>query len=654
MATAPLTQKQLSAAIASYNSGGDATAQAKAAGVAPTGASGAAPTAAQGGRAPGVAYETYNSDGSIKQSYTAEQYKASNAAAISSGQDTAPGVGGQIQTGITTPQTAPNNAQINPPNTNQYNNITGAPLASGSSYTNAQGETIQQGSPYKAALTKLQQGGIAPSDAGQAKSAVTGALASTKPIDTTAVDNFLGQDPVMTKLMSSITDLLNPQKQTTTLMEDYQSLRKESGLDQINKEMIDAETVINGTEDDIRNEIQTAGGFGTESQVQAMALARNKSLLARYNQLVQMKTDATNQLNTMSQLNGQDKQMAQQRVDSQINNIFKLADFQQQAQNNIREQAQWLTTTMGADGLYNAYKTDPRQLGFLEKTLGLAPGGLAVVGAQAAAERQRKATLEQAQINSANRANRTNLQFINGTANQPSGTFNPDTGVFTPISTPTGTNEYSTAQAKSSIDILSGLTSMPGLASAVGPNVASRASTGWFDTAKKIIGGAIGGAGVGAAAGAPFAGVGAIPGAIGGGILGGIVGAFSNEGASFSGQKQNFVAGVQQMTEQLTLDKLIQAKQSGATFGALSDGERLLVAAAASKIGTWAIKDSSGNVLGYNAAEKDFKSELDKVNNFQKLDYVLKGGDPTSVGIQVMNDGTLWTQNSDGTMTKLR
>lgn len=251
---------------------------------------------------------------------------------------------------------------------------------------------------YQTGFQAAKSAGIAaPKEAGLGRSMVQSYLPQDQP-DTSAIDSFIGQDKNVTSLMQGITQLLNPQQQTTTLLQDYQSLYKESGLDQINKEIIDADTVINGTETDIRNEIQGAGGFGTDSQVQAMSLARNKGLIKRYNQLVQMKTDATNQLNTLSQLNASDKQMAQQRLNTQIDGIFKLADFAQQAQNNIKEQARWLTTTVGADGLYAAYKNDPRQLSMLEQTLGLAPGGLAPIAAQAGKERSLDLQVKQANI----------------------------------------------------------------------------------------------------------------------------------------------------------------------------------------------------------------------------------------------------------------
>lgn len=122
----------------------------------------------------------------------------------------------------------------------------------------------------------------------------------------------------------------------------------------------------------------------------------------------------------------------------------------------------------------------------------------------------------------------------------------------------------------------------------------------------------------------------------------------------FTGGKNDFVAGVEQLRSQLTLDSLINAKAKGATFGALSEGELGVLTQSATKLGTWAIKDKSGNVTGYKASQTDFKREIDKINNFAKLDYLLKGGNPEEVGVQIMEDGTFWTQNSDGTYTQLQ
>ncbi len=122
---------------------------------------------------------------------------------------------------------------------------------------------------------------------------------------------------------------------------------------------------------------------------------------------------------------------------------------------------------------------------------------------------------------------------------------------------------------------------------------------------------------------------------------------------SLTGERQNFIAGVSQLTSQLTLDNLIQAKAKGATFGALSEGELGILANGASKIDKWAIKDDKGNVKGYNVSEKDFKKELDKINNFAKRDYLLKGGSPADVGATINSAGKVVVKNSDGSITEL-
>ncbi len=122
---------------------------------------------------------------------------------------------------------------------------------------------------------------------------------------------------------------------------------------------------------------------------------------------------------------------------------------------------------------------------------------------------------------------------------------------------------------------------------------------------------------------------------------------------SLTGGRQNFIAGIEQLRSQLNLDTLIKAKGQGATFGALSDQELKVLSSAGTKLGTWVMKDGDGNITGYNAGEKDFKKELDKINNFARLDYIRKGGAPEDVGAELMTDGNYYVKNSDGTYTQI-
>lgn len=84
------------------------------------------------------------------------------------------------------------------------------------------------------------------------------------------------------------------------------------------------------------------------------------------------------------------------------------------------------------------------------------------------------------------------------------------------------------------------------------------------------------------------------------------------------GQKDSFIGNVEQIVSELSLDKLIESKAQGATFGALSNEELRMLASSATKIGTWRRMDSKGNVTGYKVSESEFKKELDNIANLYR------------------------------------
>lgn len=114
--------------------------------------------------------------------------------------------------------------------------------------------------------------------------------------------------------------------------------------------------------------------------------------------------------------------------------------------------------------------------------------------------------------------------------------------------------------------------------------------------------------------------------------LGAVVGPnfFGRIGTTYrnlTGDAQEFISGVSKLVNGMTLQNLIDAKGQGATFGALSDAELRLLASSASKISTWEIKDSKGNVTGYSASEAAFKQELDNIKMLTNRAILLKQGD---------------------------
>lgn len=180
------------------------------------------------------------------------------------------------------------------------------------------------------------------------------------------------------------------------------------------------------------------------------------------------------------------------------------------------------------------------------------------------------------------------------------------------------------AQTQANVQQLTNLASLGGKSSAVGTSILTRKPAGFWGTVGKIA------------------------------TVVGIPGLVKDAYNKLTGKSQNFIADVEQVRSNLNLETLIQAKSRGATFGALSDQELKVLASAGTKMGTWAVKDKNGNTIHYNASEKDFTNELNKINNFAKLDAVLKGSAPEDVGVQIMEDGTYWTENPDGSLTRIR
>ena len=126
---------------------------------------------------------------------------------------------------------------------------------------------------------------------------------------------------------------------------------------------------------------------------------------------------------------------------------------------------------------------------------------------------------------------------------------------------------------------------------------------------------------------------------------------------NLTGKQQEFISGINQIASQLTLDKLVQAKQNGATFGALSDGERQMLANSATKLGTWAVHeggDPNKPVVGFNTNESALKKELFTIQNFARIDALNRGVDPKDIGAVPHADGTVWVRNPDGSYSQIK
>lgn len=93
------------------------------------------------------------------------------------------------------------------------------------------------------------------------------------------------------------------------------------------------------------------------------------------------------------------------------------------------------------------------------------------------------------------------------------------------------------------------------------------------------------------------------------------------------GEGQQFAGGVHKLASREFLDALINAKQQGATFGALTDREGDALRAAATKLNDWEIKDKNGMGTGrWNIDEVSFKNELNTLKTLANKGIVNSGG----------------------------
>ncbi len=121
------------------------------------------------------------------------------------------------------------------------------------------------------------------------------------------------------------------------------------------------------------------------------------------------------------------------------------------------------------------------------------------------------------------------------------------------------------------------------------------------------------------------------------------------------------LGNIKNITDQLTLDKLIEAKKAGATFGALSNTELEMLANAATAINNWAIykndkgkfvtysNDGKNELVGYRVDEKSFNKELQKIKDFYNKAIERTG----NASYRTMNDGSVWQIDENGNYTQI-
>lgn len=189
-------------------------------------------------------------------------------------------------------------------------------------------------------------------------------------------DTYAEMPPYVKTMYDQINQVLSTPVKTQSFAEEYQKLTAEQGLPALNTELMNLTNVMEGTEDDIRNEITKAGGFSTESQVQALTGARNKTLMRTANQLQQqiaLKRDYVNQIMQFSQL---DRAQVEKDVDRKLGLTEKMAKIQEQMTTAAKGNYQKVVDKVGYSGLATALGDDSHAQKVAERALGLPIGSL--------------------------------------------------------------------------------------------------------------------------------------------------------------------------------------------------------------------------------------------------------------------------------------
>ncbi len=234
---------------------------------------------------------------------------------------------------------------------------------------------------YKQAAVQGAPPGTDIANAGSAKTAVQTSIQNQPASAPAGGMNLVqtldsGENKDFAQIQKAFTDFYSPKNQGASLLDTYHSLMKQSGLPELNSQLINYKKIINGTEDDIRTEITKAGGFATDSQVMGMTNARNKSLIANYNTLLETKNSITENINSMMQYAQADRQYATQQFESRMNFEFKKMEYGQQAQTFAANQLQKIVDVAGYGGLYQMTNGDTHAISRVEQALGLGDGGL--------------------------------------------------------------------------------------------------------------------------------------------------------------------------------------------------------------------------------------------------------------------------------------
>lgn len=189
-------------------------------------------------------------------------------------------------------------------------------------------------------------------------------------------DAYSGMNPIIQQLYTSIQQEMSPQTTQENLVQQYQSLAQSSGMNATQLQLMNTETIMNGTQDDISNEITAAGGTATQSQVLALTASRNNVIMKQASFLQNQLSVQQQYVSNVMQYAEADQSEMNTQVSEQTGLLESMSSLQNTMNNNAVSNYQGTLKSLGYNYTSFATTVPASMQPTVEGLLGLAPGTL--------------------------------------------------------------------------------------------------------------------------------------------------------------------------------------------------------------------------------------------------------------------------------------
>lgn len=148
-------------------------------------------------------------------------------------------------------------------------------------------------------------------------------------------DAYSGMNPITQSLYNNITQMMSVQQSQQSFAQEYQTLAgPNSPLSQDQLQLMNIQTVMNGTSDDVAAEITAAGGTATQSQIMAISTARNNVIMKQASFLQNQLSVQQNYVDNVMQFSQADQSQVSGEINQQTGLLSTMSTLQQTMMQN--------------------------------------------------------------------------------------------------------------------------------------------------------------------------------------------------------------------------------------------------------------------------------------------------------------------------------